>query len=48
MLNDDAPTRYSKLMERNPTIIQRVPLGIISSYLGISPYTLSRVRKQYV
>jgi CRP/FNR family transcriptional regulator, anaerobic regulatory protein len=47
MFIDDAPTRYSKLMARNPNIIQRVPLGMISSYLGVSPYTLSRIRKQY-
>jgi CRP-like cAMP-binding protein len=47
MVTDDAITRYSKLMARNPNIIQRVPLQFISSYLGISPFTLSRIRKKY-
>ena len=48
MIKDDAPTRYAKLMERYPHIIQRVPLGMISSYLGITPFTLSRIRKEFV
>lgn len=47
MFTDDAITRYSKLMARNPTIIQRIPLGFISSYLGVTQSTLSRIRKQY-
>jgi CRP-like cAMP-binding protein len=42
----DAPTRYAKLLQRNPNIVQRIPLGIISSYLGINQATLSRIRKQ--
>ena len=47
MVSDDAPTRYRKLIERNPSIVQRVPLGIISSFLGITQFTLSRIRKNY-
>jgi CRP-like cAMP-binding protein len=47
MFTDDASTRYKKLMERNPSIMQRVPLGIISSFLGVTQYTLSRIRKEY-
>jgi CRP-like cAMP-binding protein len=47
MITDDAITRYSKLITRNPTIIQRIPLGFISSYLGVTRSTLSRIRKQY-
>lgn len=39
-----AQERYRKLMQMNPTIIQRVPLGMIASYLGITPETLSRIR----
>ncbi|MCU0431481.1 MAG: Crp/Fnr family transcriptional regulator [Cytophagaceae bacterium] len=46
MFTDDAPTRYEKLLERNPSIIQRVPLQVISSYLGVNQATLSRIRKQ--
>ncbi len=42
-----AAERYKKLMDTNPTIIQRVPLGMIASYLGITPETLSRIRAQH-
>lgn len=39
-----AAERYEKLLEENPAIIERVSLGYIASYLGISQETLSRVR----
>jgi signal-transduction protein with cAMP-binding, CBS, and nucleotidyltransferase domain len=38
--------RYQILMKNNPTLIQRVPLGMIASYLGITQETLSRIRTQ--
>jgi CRP-like cAMP-binding protein len=47
MVMDDAATRYSKLLRRNPNIVQRVPLQFISSFLGVTPFTLSRIRKQH-
>jgi CRP-like cAMP-binding protein len=37
---------YADLIDRTPHIVQRVPLGQISSYLGITQETLSRIRKQ--
>jgi CRP-like cAMP-binding protein len=39
-----ARQRYMLLIEKHPFILQRVPLGIIASYLGITPETLSRIR----
>ncbi|UAY54785.1 Crp/Fnr family transcriptional regulator [Arachidicoccus terrestris] len=39
-----AADRYRKLMQTNPSFIQRVPLGMIASYLGITQETLSRIR----
>lgn len=37
---------YENLLHNNPHIIERVPLGYIASYLGISQETLSRIRSQ--
>lgn len=39
-----AVDRYRILMHANPSLIQRVPLGMIASYLGITQETLSRIR----
>lgn len=41
-----AKERYEHLIQRNPQLLQRVSLGHIASYLGISAETLSRIRKQ--
>lgn len=41
-----APERYRKLVAQNPTLIQRVPLSMIASYLGITQETLSRIRSR--
>ncbi len=35
---------YENLLLQSPHIIERVPLGYIASYLGISQETLSRIR----
>jgi CRP-like cAMP-binding protein len=43
---ETALQRYQTLMTTNPTFIQRVPLGMIASYLGITQETLSRIRSQ--
>ncbi|MFV0218890.1 Crp/Fnr family transcriptional regulator [Empedobacter falsenii] len=38
--------RYKKLLVENPSLINRVQLGYIASYLGISQVTLSRIRTE--
>lgn len=41
-----AGLRYKKLLEGNPDLIQRVQLGHIASYLGITQVSLSRIRAE--
>lgn len=36
--------RYKELLNENPDLIQRVQLGYIASYLGITQVSLSRIR----
>ncbi len=38
--------RYLSLLKEKPQLFQRVPQHFIASYLGISPETLSRIRKK--
>lgn len=41
-----AREKYEQLLEENPGIILRAPLGMIATYLGISQETLSRIRSE--
>ena len=41
-----AKEKYIHLLEENPNIILRAPLGMIASYLGIFQETLSRIRSE--
>lgn len=41
-----AKERYNNLIKANPSIVNRVNLGHIASYLGMTQETLSRIRKQ--
>lgn len=43
---ETAQERYLNLKNCNPEIIEKVPLHIIASYLGITKYSLSRIRKE--
>jgi len=38
--------RYKELTSNYPNIIQRLPQHMIASYMGLTPETLSRVRKR--
>lgn len=39
-----ATERYEELLQRHPSLIKRVQLGYIASYLGITQVSLSRIR----
>ncbi len=45
-LSASAEERYNDFLKKYPSLQQRVPQHMIASYLGISPETLSRIRKQ--
>jgi len=44
----DAETRYRNFLTEFPGMEQRVKQGIIASYLGIQPETLSRIRRKII
>jgi CRP-like cAMP-binding protein len=43
---ETAMDRYNEMLKEHPEVFQRVPLVYIASYLGITPESLSRIRKQ--
>ncbi len=47
LLNHFSPEeRYLMVLKNNPAILNRVPLVHIASYLGVTPESLSRIRKR--
>jgi len=44
-LTTTAEERYLEFLDRYPSLAQRVPQWMMASYLGVSPETVSRVRK---
>ena len=38
--------RYRQLQKENPEIIDQIPQKVLASYLGITPVSLSRIRKR--
>lgn len=46
MIGTSLDDRYSNFITLYPNIVQRVPPHMIASYLGLTPETLSRVRKR--
>jgi CRP-like cAMP-binding protein len=45
LVSQDATSRYLDFIEKFPTLVNRVPLSFIASYLGITQSSLSRIRK---
>jgi len=45
-LSATAEERYNNFLSTYPSIALRVPQHMLASYLGITPETLSRIRKQ--
>ena len=45
LINSDSQTSYLNFLQTYPTIAQRVSLNYIASFLGITPFSLSRIRK---
>lgn len=48
LLTLNAEQRYLQLLKRSPKVAKFIPLKYISSYLGITPESLSRIRKHIV
>ena len=45
-IKDNPKKRYIDLLENQPEIIKRIPQQYIASYLGITPISLSRIKKK--
>jgi CRP-like cAMP-binding protein len=45
-LNSSAEERYADFIERHSSVASRIPQRMLASYLGITPETLSRVRRK--
>ncbi|QIL50326.1 Crp/Fnr family transcriptional regulator [Weissella coleopterorum] len=45
-IKESPEKRYRSLLEKNNELIQRVPAQYIASFLGITPVSLSRIKKR--
>lgn len=43
---DSPEERYNNMLNQRPEILNRVPQHMIASYLGVTPVSLSRIRKR--
>lgn len=46
LLHATATQRYRDLLEHDPELLRRLPLGSIASYLGVTQASLSRIRAE--
>ena len=44
---ETAESRYIRMIDNQGDLVQRLPLKILASYLGIAPQSLSRIRRKY-
>lgn len=45
MLAETGRERYLRFMERYPSLLNKIPLNLLASYLGMTKSSLSRIRK---
>jgi len=45
LVSEDATSRYLSFIETFPTLVNRIPLSYVASYLGITQQSLSRIRR---
>lgn len=48
LLKHSAKERYLNLFKEQPEVLKFIPLKYIASYIGITPQSLSRIRRQIV
>jgi len=46
MITEPASNRYLRLVKAYPEIIESVPLKHIATYLGITDFSLSRIKRE--
>ncbi|MCP4438375.1 MAG: Crp/Fnr family transcriptional regulator [Aureispira sp.] len=47
-MNEKPETRYLKLLDKRPDLLARIHQQDIASYLGITPVSMSRIKKRVV
>lgn len=46
LLDQTASERYKSLFKERPQLLKEIPLKYVSSYIGVTPQALSRIRKK--
>ncbi|TDN37079.1 Crp/Fnr family transcriptional regulator [Hymenobacter sp. UV11] len=47
LVQQDARTKYEVFLTLFPSLANRIPLTYLASYIGVTPQSLSRIRKQF-
>jgi CRP-like cAMP-binding protein len=45
VISQDGTTRYLEFIKNYPSLVNRIPLAYVASYLGVTPQSLSRIRR---